>query len=48
MELVQAVIRKPISLKAQNIITYIGLAFFLFIFLFALKNDIVRILGLSW
>ncbi len=48
LELVQAVIRKPISLKAQNIITYIGLAFFLFIFLFALKNDIVRILGLSW
>ena len=42
IELIQLVLRRQLSLKAQNIISYIGLAFFLFVFIVVLKNDIVR------
>ncbi len=42
IEAIQLVIRRDLSLKAQNVITYIGLAFFLFIFVFALRNDILN------
>ncbi len=42
IEAIQLVIRRDLSLKVQNIITYIGLAFFLFIFVFALRNDILN------
>lgn len=47
IEIIQLVIRRPLSTKAQNIVSYVGLAFFLFIFVFALRNDIVRLLGLT-
>ena len=44
IEIIQIIIRRPLSVKVQNILTYIGLAFFLFIFVVALKNDIFRLL----
>lgn len=43
IEIIQAAIRKPLSPRVQNALSYIGLAFFLFIFIFALQNDITRI-----
>ena len=42
IEAIQLVIRRDLSLKVQNAITYVGLAFFLFIFVFALRNDILN------
>ena len=42
IEVVQLIIRRPLSTRAQNIVSYVGLAFFLFIFVVALRNDIVR------
>ena len=42
IEIIQLIIRRPLSMRTQNIITYIGLAFFLFIFIFVLRNDIIR------
>lgn len=41
IEIIQVVIRKPLSVKVQNYMSYAGLAFFLFIFVFALRNDIL-------
>ena len=46
IELIQLVIRRPLSKRVQAGVSYVGLAFFLFIFCFALHNDIVNILGL--
>jgi len=42
IEAIQAVSRKKLSVKAQNYISYVGLAFFLFVFVVVLKNDIFR------
>ena len=42
IELIQLVIRRTLSSKIQNYISYVGLAFFLFVFVVVLKNDIVR------
>ena len=42
IEIIQLIIRRPLSMKTQAIISYIGLAFFLFIFIFVLRNDIIR------
>lgn len=42
IEIIQLIIRRPLSMKVQNIISWIGLAFFLFIFVFVLRNDIIR------
>ena len=42
IEAIQAVSRKKLSAKAQNYISYVGLAFFLFVFVVVLKNDIFR------
>lgn len=42
IELVQACIRKPLSNRAQNYISYAGLALFGLLFVVVLKNDIVR------
>lgn len=47
LEVVQLAIRRPLPKKAQNAVSYVGLAFFLFLFAFALKNDISRLLGFS-
>ena len=44
IEVVQVIIRKPLSIKVQNILSYIGLAFFLFVFVVALRNDILHLL----
>ena len=41
-ELIQLVTGKPVSVKVQNIVSYVGLALLLALFLFVLKNDIVR------
>lgn len=43
IEIVQLVIRRQLSVRVQAYISYVGLAFFLFIFVFALKNDVVRL-----
>ena len=45
IEVIQLIIRRPLSIKAQSIISYVGIAFFLFVFVFVLRNDILRILG---
>jgi regulator of sigma E protease len=45
VEVIQLVSRRTLSVRVQNWISYAGLAFFLFIFCFALRNDIVSILG---
>lgn len=45
VELIQLGLRRPLSPKVQAALSYVGLAFVLFIFCFALRNDIVRILG---
>ena len=44
IEVIQVIIRKPLSIKVQNILSYIGLAFFLFVFVIALRNDILHLL----
>ena len=41
-ELIQLVTGRPVSVKVQNIVSYVGLALLLALFLFVLKNDIVR------
>ncbi len=43
IEVIQLVIRRPLSKRVQNAVSYVGLAFFLFLFVFALKNDLVRL-----
>lgn len=42
VEVIQLLIRRPLSARVQNGLSYVGLAFFAFVFLFVLKNDIVR------
>lgn len=42
IEVIQLIIGRQLSLRVQSIISWIGLAFFLFIFIFVLRNDIVR------
>ena len=44
IELIQLVLRRELPLRVQNAISYIGLAFFLFVFVFVLRNDILRLL----
>lgn len=44
VELVQLISRRRMSLKAQAAVSYVGLAFFIFVFVVALRNDVVRIL----
>ncbi len=42
IELIQLIIRRPLPMKAQLAVSYLGLAFFMFIFVFALRNDIAN------
>ena len=42
IEAIQLVMGRPLSMRAQTVVSYVGLAFFLFIFVVALRNDIVR------
>lgn len=43
IELVQAVLRRPLPPKVINVLSYVGLAFILFVFVVVLKNDVVRL-----
>lgn len=42
IEVIQLVIRRPLSARAQNALSYLGLAFIVFVFVVVLRNDIVR------
>lgn len=42
VEIIQALMRRQLSMRVQTIIGYAGLAFFLFVFIIVLKNDIIR------
>lgn len=42
IEVVQLVIRRPLSARVQNALSYVGLALMLFVFVIVLKNDIFR------
>ena len=42
-EIIELIRKKPLSKKAQAIVSYIGLAFFLFVFIYVLRLDILRI-----
>ena len=42
IEIIQLIIGRQLSMRVQTIISWIGLAFFLFIFIFVLRNDIIR------
>ena len=42
IEIIQLIIGRQLSLRVQAAISWIGLAFFLFIFIFVLRNDIIR------
>lgn len=42
IEIGQAIARRDLPQKAQIGLTYVGLAFFLFVFVFVLRNDILR------
>ena len=42
IELIQVIIRRPLSMKAQTAVSYVGLAFFMFIFIVAVRNDVFR------
>ena len=44
IEVVQLIVGRPISTRAQNAVSYVGLAFFLFIFVLAVRNDVLRLL----
>lgn len=45
LEVIELIRKKPLSVRAQNIISYVGLAFFLFIFVYVLRMDIFRIIA---
>jgi len=45
METVSLVIRRPVPTKVTNGLSYAGVAFFIFIFCVALKNDILGIVS---
>lgn len=47
MELIGAVRRRPLSLRAQNAASLVGLALFLLLFVVALRQDIVRLM-IGW
>lgn len=42
VEVVQLVIRRPLSQRVQDFLGYLGLAFILFVFVMALKNDVLH------
>ena len=45
LEVVELIRKKPLSPRATNIVSYVGLAFFLFIFVYVLRLDIFRIIS---
>lgn len=42
VEAIQLALRRPLSQRAKSVVSYVGLAFFIFIFIFALRNDIIN------
>ena len=42
IEVIQLVIRRPLSMRAQSALSYLGIAFMIFVFVVVLKNDIFR------
>jgi membrane-associated protease RseP (regulator of RpoE activity) len=42
VETIQAILHRPLSTKAQVAISYVGVAFFVFVFVVVLRNDIMR------
>lgn len=42
LEIIEAIRRKPLSARATNYISYAGIAFFCFVFVVVLRNDIFR------
>ncbi len=42
IELIQLVIRRPLTSRVQNGLSYVGLGFMIFVFVVVLKNDIIR------
>ena len=42
IEVIQLVLRRPLSARTQGWLSYLGLAFILFVFVVVLRNDIVR------
>ena len=43
IELIQLVIRRPLPQRAIVILSYVGMAFILFVFIVVLRNDVVRL-----
>ncbi|MBQ6395433.1 MAG: site-2 protease family protein, partial [Atopobiaceae bacterium] len=43
LEIIELIRKKPLSKRAQAIVSYVGLAFFLFVFIYVLRLDILRI-----
>ena len=42
IELIQFVRGRPLPKRAQMIVSYVGLAFFLFVFIYVLRLDLLR------
>ena len=42
IETIQAITRRKLSMRVQTAISYVGLAFFAFIFVVVLRNDVLR------
>ena len=42
IEVIQAVIRRPVPLKVQTVLSYIGIALFGFLFIYMLRADVLR------
>jgi regulator of sigma E protease len=42
VETIQAILHRTLSTKAQVAISYVGVAFFVFVFVVVLRNDIMR------
>ena len=42
IELIQLVIRRPLSVRALNVLNVLGMAFIVFVFVVVLRNDILR------
>lgn len=45
IEIIQLIIGRPLSKRAQTAVSYLGLAFFLAIFVYVLRLDILRLFG---
>ena len=43
IEVVQVVLRRPLSMRAQNAISMAGIALFLLLFVVVVRQDIVRL-----